>query len=86
MVGAGTQRASSMGYRRNRGKRWRCDYYYTLTSDRAGTTFERELVYTPPNAVFALLDWLILRRRMKTDSAEALRRLKWLLEFGGEIN
>ena len=55
---------------------------YNLTSHSEGTTFERELVYTTPNALFALFDWLILRRRMRTDSAEALQRLKRLLESG----
>ena len=55
---------------------------YSLTSYNEGTTFERELVYTTPNALFALFDWLILRRCMRTDSAEALQRSKRLLESG----
>jgi uncharacterized protein YndB with AHSA1/START domain len=59
---------------------------YTVTRDTAGTNFERELVYTMPNALLAVLDWLIIRSRMKADSAEALRRLKRLLESSGEIN
>jgi uncharacterized protein YndB with AHSA1/START domain len=54
---------------------------YTLTPHPDGMTFERELVYTMPNALLAVLDWLIIRARMKTDSAEALRRLKRLLEI-----
>jgi uncharacterized protein YndB with AHSA1/START domain len=59
---------------------------YTLTRDSDGTNFERELVYTMPNAFLAILDWLIIRSRMKADSAEALRRLKRLLESSGEID
>lgn len=54
---------------------------YTLTPHPDGTTFERELVYTMPNALLTVLDWLIIRWRMKADSAEALRRLKRLLEI-----
>lgn len=59
---------------------------YTLSPHPDGTNFERELVYTMPNALLAVLDWLIIRSRMKADSAEALRRLKRLLESSGEIN
>jgi uncharacterized protein YndB with AHSA1/START domain len=59
---------------------------YTLTPHPAGTNFERELVYTMPNALLAILDWLIVRSRMKTDSMEALQRLKRLLESGGELS
>jgi uncharacterized protein YndB with AHSA1/START domain len=47
---------------------------YTLTRDPAGTNFERELVYSMPNALLAILDWLIIRSRMKADSIEALQR------------
>ena len=59
---------------------------YTLTPHPAGTNFERELVYTMPNTLLAVLDWLIIRSRMKADSIEALQRLKRLLESSGEIN
>jgi hypothetical protein len=34
----------------------------------------------------AVLDWLIIRSRMRADSIEALQRLKRLLESSGEIN
>jgi uncharacterized protein YndB with AHSA1/START domain len=54
---------------------------YTLTRDPAGTNFERELVYSMPNALLAILDWLIIRSRMKADSIEALQRLKRRLEI-----
>jgi len=53
---------------------------YTLTATPGGTKFEREFVYKPPNALFALLDRLIVRRRVEAESAEALRRLKARLE------
>jgi uncharacterized protein YndB with AHSA1/START domain len=59
---------------------------YTLSPHPDGTHFERELVYTMPNPLLAVLDWLIIRWRMKADSAEALRRLKRLLESGAETN
>jgi uncharacterized protein YndB with AHSA1/START domain len=53
---------------------------YTLTPHPDGTNFERELVYTMPNVLLAILDCLVIRWRMKTDSVEALQRLKRLLE------
>jgi uncharacterized protein YndB with AHSA1/START domain len=59
---------------------------YTLTRNSDGTNFQRELVYTMPNAFLAILDRLIICSRMKADSAEALRRLKRLLESNGEIS
>jgi uncharacterized protein YndB with AHSA1/START domain len=59
---------------------------YTLTPHPDGTNFERELVYTMPNALLTLFDWLIIRWRMRADSNEALQRLKRLLETRGEIN
>jgi uncharacterized protein YndB with AHSA1/START domain len=56
---------------------------YTLTPHPDGTNFERELVYAMPNALLAVLDWLIIRSRMRADSAQALQRLKRLLECRG---
>jgi uncharacterized protein YndB with AHSA1/START domain len=56
---------------------------YTATPHDAGTTFEREFVYATPNRLLALLDRLVLRRRIEAESAEALRLLKTVLE-GGE--
>ncbi len=53
---------------------------YTLASHDGGTTFEREVVYTMPNPLLALLDRLLLRRRVEAESAEALGRLKDVLE------
>lgn len=53
---------------------------YTLTAQDGGTFFERDFVYAMPNALLALLDRLVLRRRVDAESAEALRRLKDVLE------
>ena len=53
---------------------------YTLTPVDGGTQFEREFLYTMPNALFAWLDRLFYRRRVGAESAEALRRLKAVLE------
>ena len=53
---------------------------YTLSSRIDGTTLEREFIYSMPGPLLALLDWLILRRRVETESHEALRRLKMVLE------
>jgi hypothetical protein len=46
----------------------------------AGTNFERELVYTIPNVLLAILDWLVIRSGIKAESVEALQRLKRVLE------
>jgi uncharacterized protein YndB with AHSA1/START domain len=53
---------------------------YTLTPQDGGTAFEREFTYRMNNPLLALLDTLILRRRIEAESAEALRRLKERLE------
>lgn len=55
---------------------------YRLAAQPGGTRFERELVYRMPNAWWALLDGLFIRRRMAAQSEQALRRLKALLEAG----
>jgi uncharacterized protein YndB with AHSA1/START domain len=57
---------------------------YRLFAQADGTRFERELVYRMPNAWYALLDVLFIRRRMAAQSEEALGRLKALLEAGPE--
>ena len=53
---------------------------YTLTPRLEGTTFERDFVYAMPNPLLAVLDRLVLRRRIEAESVEALRRLKDVLE------
>ncbi len=53
---------------------------YSLTPDAGGTIFERDFVYTMPNVLLALLDRLVLRRRVEAESAEALRQLKAAVE------
>ncbi len=58
---------------------------YTLAPHDGGTTFEREFVYDMANPLLALLDRLLLRRRVEAESAEALRRLKDVLEEGSKV-
>lgn len=54
---------------------------YTLApSGDGGTRFEREFIYSTPSPLLAVLDRLYIRRRIAAESAEALRRLKALLE------
>lgn len=55
---------------------------YTLRPEAGGTRFLREFSYPLPNPWFALLDALLLRRRVRAESEEALRRLKERLEKG----
>lgn len=55
---------------------------YTLTPENGGTHFEREFVYRFHNPLFRLLDGLLVRPRIQAESAEALRRLKQVLEGG----
>jgi hypothetical protein len=53
---------------------------YNFASLRDGTKFDREFVYAMPNRFMTLLDWLFIRRRIEAESAEALRRLKEIVE------
>ena len=53
---------------------------YRLSAQDGGTRFERELVYRMPNLWLAVLNRLLIQRRMAAESAEALRRLKQILE------
>jgi uncharacterized protein YndB with AHSA1/START domain len=53
---------------------------YQLTEQGGDTLFEREFVYETPGLLFRLADWLGVRRRVERESAEALRRLKVVLE------
>jgi uncharacterized protein YndB with AHSA1/START domain len=55
---------------------------YTLTPQDGGTRFERRFEYAMPNAFLAIVDALVLRRRIEVESNEALRRLKAILEAG----
>lgn len=56
------------------------DIAYTLTQEGDETVFEREFSYHMANRWLALLDRLINRRRIQAESAEAMRRLKHILE------
>jgi len=53
---------------------------YTLSQRPDGVFFEREFVYPTINALFAVLDALIVRRRIQAESEEATRRLKAKME------
>jgi hypothetical protein len=53
---------------------------YQLSAKEGGTFFERAFVYDTPGWIFPLLDRLVVRRRVEGESAEALRRLKKVLE------
>lgn len=60
---------------------------YALTARDGDTTaFERTFEYPIPNPLLALLDTLVLRRRITAESQEALRRLKARLEASGKIS
>lgn len=45
-----------------------------------GVDFTRTFTYPMPNLAYALLDALLLRRRVRAESAEAVRRLKARME------
>ena len=53
---------------------------YALSEREQGTFFEREFIYPTRGLWLALLDGLVIRRRIEAESSEALRRLKQLLE------
>ena len=53
---------------------------YTLTAAGHSTQFRREFVYAMPNWFADLLDRLFIHRRIESESAEAVRRLKEALE------
>ncbi|MFM0324347.1 SRPBCC family protein [Caballeronia glebae] len=53
---------------------------YTLASQTNGTRFVREFTYRAPSLWFALLNWIVLKRTIQSESDEAVMRLKRLLE------
>jgi hypothetical protein len=53
---------------------------YSLTGDAHGTRFERELVLTKLPALDPKADVIAFQRLVEVESAEALRRLKKVLE------
>ncbi len=57
---------------------------YALAPMPSGTRFWREFAYDLPGTVARALDWLAIRRRVDAESAEAVRRLKAVLE-GREV-
>jgi uncharacterized protein YndB with AHSA1/START domain len=55
-------------------------YVLAPAGDAATTRYERTLEYAMPSAFLALLDRLLIRRRVARESAEAVRRLAQRLE------
>jgi hypothetical protein len=53
---------------------------YELTPRPDGTMFERDFAYSMPRGAYRLLDWLLVRPRIESDSTTALQRLRSLLE------
>lgn len=53
---------------------------YTLSPVAEGTAFRREFVYTMPNRFAELLDRLFVRKRIESESAEAVARLARAVE------
>jgi uncharacterized protein YndB with AHSA1/START domain len=53
---------------------------YTLGRSAAGTLLTGEFSYHMPNPLLAIVDRLIVRQRIASESAEAVRHLKALLE------
>ncbi|WP_109481067.1 SRPBCC family protein [Paraburkholderia sp. C35] len=53
---------------------------YALTPDAQGTRFERTFTYRSPTLWFAVLNALLLRARIQSESDEAVARLKATLE------
>jgi uncharacterized protein YndB with AHSA1/START domain len=53
---------------------------YSLIPQNGSTHFEREFRYPTPGLLFRLLNALFFRRRIAAESAEAVRRLKEVLE------
>jgi uncharacterized protein YndB with AHSA1/START domain len=53
---------------------------YTLTEQAGTTLFKREMSYRMPNLLAALLDPLLTRKAIATESAVAVQQLKQVLE------
>jgi uncharacterized protein YndB with AHSA1/START domain len=58
----------------------RADITYRLTQEGEGTGFERELTYATSGLWFGILDFLLMRRRMNSESCTAIEQLKKQLE------
>jgi len=67
---------------RNTGSRGGGAVTYTLRPEGGGTRFTRELSYHMPNLLGAILNSFGVRERVEAESAEAVARLKAVLEKG----
>ena len=56
------------------------DITYRLKANRGATAFERDLTYATSGLWFQVLDVLVMRRRMNSESRIAVARLKERLE------
>ena len=55
---------------------------YTLQPDGEGTLFQREFIYPTPTLFFTIMDRLVVRRRVQSESELATQQLKAQLEMG----
>jgi uncharacterized protein YndB with AHSA1/START domain len=55
---------------------------YTLVAGDGVTGCAREFAYEMPNPLLALLDRIVIRRRIAADAGQAVHRLKEVLEAG----
>ncbi|HLY32788.1 MAG TPA: SRPBCC family protein [Ktedonobacterales bacterium] len=53
---------------------------YALTPTADGVAFDREFVYPTPNLLYALIDFVYIRSRIRAESAQAVQQLKRILE------
>ncbi len=65
------------GHGQEGGRAW---IVYTLTEQAGVTRFKREMSYRMPNLLAALLDPLLTRKAIATESAVAVQQLKQVLE------
>ncbi|QLE59605.1 SRPBCC family protein [Nostoc sp. TCL26-01] len=54
--------------------------YTLIPYSNEETTFEREFTYFTVNFLSMLLNWLVVNRRIKSESKESLKRLKEVIE------
>jgi Polyketide cyclase / dehydrase and lipid transport len=53
---------------------------YRLAPEATGTRFMREFTYRAPSLWFAMINWIVLRKKIQSESDQAVARLKVLLE------
>jgi hypothetical protein len=53
---------------------------YSLASQDGVTSYQRDFVYVMPNPLLALLDRLVVRRRIEAEASQSVQRLREALE------